>query len=62
MKMNFNFNFAAESGKITTDGLTAEIGQISCPIEVAIELEASEIQQTIGLLKELYDSAVAFPL
>lgn len=53
MKMNFNFNFAAESGKITTDGLTAEIGQISCPIEVAVELEASEIQQTIGLLKEL---------
>ena len=53
MKLNFNFNLSAESGKITTDGLTAEIGQISCPINVTMELEASEIQQAIGLMKEL---------
>lgn len=53
MKLHFDFNLAAESGKITTDGLTAEIGQISCPIEVAVDLEASEIQQTVGLLKEI---------
>lgn len=53
MKMNFNFNLSAESGKITTDDLTAEIGQISCPINVTMELEASEIQQAIGLMKEL---------
>lgn len=53
MKMHFNFNLTAESGKITTNDLTAEIGQISCPIEVAVDLEVSEVQQTFGLLKEL---------
>ena len=53
MKMHFTFNLSAESGKITTDNLTAEIGQISCPIEVAVEFDASEMQQTMGLMKEL---------
>ena len=60
MKMNFNFNLSAESGKITTDGLTAEIGQISCPIEVTLELEASEIQQTLGLMKEIIAKVPSF--
>lgn len=53
MKMHFNFNLTAESGKITTNDFSAELGKIECPIEVAVELEASEIQQTVGLMKEL---------
>ena len=53
MKLHFDFNLAAESGKITTNDFSAELGRIDCPINVTVELEASEIQQTIGLMKEL---------
>lgn len=52
MKFNFNLQFAAESGKITKDDMTAEIGQISCPVTVEVELEASEVQQMLGVCKE----------
>ena len=60
MKMHFEFNIAAESGKITTDGLTAELGRIDCPINVELEFEASEIQQTLGLCKELIAKVPSF--
>lgn len=60
MKMNFQFNLSAESGKFTTDDLTVEIGQISCPIEITLDLEASEIQQTIGLMKEVIAKVPSF--
>lgn len=60
MKMHFEFNMSAESGKITTDGLTAELGRIDCPINVELEFEASEIQQTLGLCKELIAKVPSF--
>lgn len=60
MKMNFNFNLTAESGKITTNDFSAELGKIECPIEVTLDLEASEIQQTIGLMKEVIAKVPSF--
>lgn len=52
MKMHFNFNLTAESGKITANDFSAELGKIDCPIEITFELESSEIQQTLGICKE----------
>ena len=53
MKLHFNFQFSAESGKMVKEGLSAEIGQINCPIEVELDLEAAEVQQTISLVRDL---------
>lgn len=52
MKFNFKFNLTAESAKLTGDSFSGELGKMDCPIELAIELEASEATQTLGLLKE----------
>lgn len=52
MKFNFTFNLAAESAKITGDSFSGELGKMDCPIELAIELDASEATQGIGLIKE----------
>ena len=60
MKMHFEFNLSAESGKITTDGLTAELGRIDCPLNVTVEFEAAEVQQTIGLMKEVIAKVPSF--
>lgn len=53
MKLNFRFDFSAESGKLVKNDVSGEIGQINCPIAVELELDPSEIQQTIGLLRDL---------
>lgn len=53
MKMHVNFDLAAESGKITTNDFSAELGKIECPISFDIEFEAAEVQQTIGLMRDL---------
>ena len=53
MKMHVNFDLAAESGKITGSDFSAELGKIECPISFDIEFEAAEVQQTIGLMRDL---------
>ena len=56
MKMNFRFDLSAESGKITTEDFSGELGAIKCPIELDVEFEASEATQLVGLLKEAIKS------
>ena len=53
MKVKFNFDLTAEGCKITANDLTVDIGQINCPIGVECELEPAEIQQSIGLIRDL---------